>query len=89
MKKVYKVSFSFDLYLIADSEADAKDNAREYVEDEVRLYNPEAVSDVSEVTSLDGVSAEWQGSLPYGDDPMGDRTLKTILETPEERRWLT
>lgn len=73
--KIFEVSVTKTLYVLAEDEQEAELEAGTYESEEDGDVHVER-----EITSMDQVYEQWKDSLPYGGD--GDLTIKQILEQP-------
>jgi hypothetical protein len=74
MKKIFEVTVTKTLYVLADDEHEA--------ELEAKTYESEDDGDVqvgSEITSLEQVDDNWRDSIPFGDQD-GDMSIRQLLE---------
>ena len=75
MKQLYEISADLIMYVMAESENDAVDVARNNISDEI--YNADIAA-----TKATRLFANWQDSYPYGSDY--NLTVKEIFEQQKE-----
>ncbi|MFH1690586.1 MAG: hypothetical protein ABIE42_10190 [Candidatus Eisenbacteria bacterium] len=73
-KRLFRVTISATVYILAEDENEAEDEARELHSEETgRTIRADEATDVPDV---------WEDSYPFGGD--GTKTCREILDAPED-----
>jgi len=72
MKKLYRVCFDGEIYVMADDEIDAECKAESFIKEECEYF--QRISILADKKSFD----DWKNSIPYNSDD--DKTCIQILK---------